>query len=314
MQQAVFQRSGLMEAALSRQQLAPPLDNLHAIRDLTLYTKNASLQVIVLNASPVKKTREGRAFRTLRVADPSGSIMFTLWNDICLSVRPSDILQLVGIGTNIWQGEMQLKLSPKGSITKVGEFCMLFSSQPDCSVLSPEVQKVYTEQKERTLSSNSNESAGQGDSTAQSGEHKSERNNHQAVLRDTEDKCAASIKYDLANRPISTCHIEPSSPGQLCRLSMASGGSNDLANQRTRSTHPSVVTNPNRPFDSNPNYPLDPLFVAQYLPAHLAPTNAGKLRGKAIRRGSARRGRGNFNGLSPNCQWIPHHKFQRNQD
>ncbi|KAI0982550.1 hypothetical protein GJ496_003883 [Pomphorhynchus laevis] len=137
--------SPLLNSIISRRN-APPLENLHAIRDIQLTTKNASLQVIVLKPGRILRTREGREMRTIRVADPSGSILFALWNAPCAHIKSGDILQLTGVGSTVWKGSMQLKLSPKGTITKCGSFCMLFSHKPDHSVLPVEVAQKYIEQ------------------------------------------------------------------------------------------------------------------------------------------------------------------------
>ena len=70
----------------------------------------------------------------MRIADKSGSINLSVWNDYGAVLREGDILRLNGCFTQIWKNSLQVKIGTKGQITKVGDFLMVFNENPDMSV------------------------------------------------------------------------------------------------------------------------------------------------------------------------------------
>ena len=117
------------------------------IKDLEPNQKSVSLQVIVLEVAKPTQTKDGHEVRTVRIADRTGSINLSVWNDHGAVLREGDILRLNGCFTQIWKNSLQVKIGNKGQILKQGEFMMLFSETPDMSVLSPEVLKTEIQRK-----------------------------------------------------------------------------------------------------------------------------------------------------------------------
>ncbi len=126
------------------------------IKDLKPNLKNLNLQVIVLDISKPTQTKDGHEVRTVRVADRSGSVNFSVWNECGSIIREGDVLRLQNCFTQIWKQQLQLKLSSKGSIVKYSEFMLLFSELPDMSILPPDILKQIQEQQGGTSSTTGN--------------------------------------------------------------------------------------------------------------------------------------------------------------
>lgn len=116
------------------------------VKDLKPHQRNLNLFVIVLDIGKPTQTKDGHEVRSVRVADKTGSINLSVWNELGSVLKEGDIIKLTGCFTQIWKLQMQLKVHPKGSITKTGEFMMIFSEQPDMSILPPDIMKSIMEQ------------------------------------------------------------------------------------------------------------------------------------------------------------------------
>jgi ssDNA-binding replication factor A large subunit len=111
------------------------------VKDLEPNQKNISLHVIVLDVAKPTQTKDGHEVRSVRIADKTGSINLSVWNEYGAVLREGDILRLNGCFTQIWKISLQVKVSNKGQIIKVGEFMMVFNELPDMSILSNELVK-----------------------------------------------------------------------------------------------------------------------------------------------------------------------------
>jgi ssDNA-binding replication factor A large subunit len=116
------------------------------IKDLKPNVKNLNLQVIVLDIQKAIQTKDGHEIRTVRIADRSGSVNISVWNECGALLKEGDILRLNNCFTQIWKNQLQVKVSAKGSIVKCGEFMMIFSEQPDMTILPSDVLKQIQEQ------------------------------------------------------------------------------------------------------------------------------------------------------------------------
>ena len=104
------------------------------VKDLEPNQKNFSIVVIVLDISKPTQTKDGHEVRSVRIADKTGSVNLSLWNEFGAVLRDGDILRMHGCFTQIWKNSLQIKIGPKGTITKVGDFLLVFSETPDMSV------------------------------------------------------------------------------------------------------------------------------------------------------------------------------------
>ena len=112
------------------------------IKDLEPNQKNLNLQAIVLDVAKPTQTKDGHEVRSVRIADKSGSINLSVWNDYGAVLREGDILRLNGCFTQIWKNSLQVKIGTKGQIIKVGDFLMVFNENPDMSVIFPKKNLV----------------------------------------------------------------------------------------------------------------------------------------------------------------------------
>lgn len=80
-------------------------------------------------------TKDGHLVTVVKVADESGSVILTLWDDIGTSVSPGDILLIAGGFVTIFQNEIRLACK-LGTVLKQGRFCMQCSELPDHSSFS----------------------------------------------------------------------------------------------------------------------------------------------------------------------------------
>ena len=91
-------------------------------------------------------TKDGNEVRTVRIADKTGSINLSVWNEHGSVLRDGDILRLNGCFTQIWKNSLQVKISNKGQIIKCGDFMMVFNETLDMSILSQDFLKTINEQ------------------------------------------------------------------------------------------------------------------------------------------------------------------------
>ena len=115
--------------------------------------KTAQSQVIVLDVGRASVTKDNHEVRTVKVADKSGSVNLSLWDEpgkqvqsgasvswrrlngfCCPECAPrsssGDIIRLSKCYTNTWKGCLTLYISKTGEIFKVGDFCLIFSEMP----------------------------------------------------------------------------------------------------------------------------------------------------------------------------------------
>ena len=104
------------------------------IKDLEPNQKSLNLHAIVLDVAKPTQTKDGHEVRSVRIADKTGSINLSVWNEYGAVLREGDILRMNGCFTQIWKNLLQVKIGPKGQITKVGDFLMVFNENPDMSV------------------------------------------------------------------------------------------------------------------------------------------------------------------------------------
>lgn len=116
------------------------------IKDLEPNQKSINLHVIVLEVTRPNTTKDGNEVRTVRIADKTGSINLSVWNEHGSVLRDGDILRLNGCFTQIWKNSLQVKISNKGQIIKCGDFMMVFNETLDMSILSQDFLKTINEQ------------------------------------------------------------------------------------------------------------------------------------------------------------------------
>ncbi|XP_047457692.1 SOSS complex subunit B2 isoform X3 [Mugil cephalus] len=87
----------------------------------------------------VTKTKDGHEVRSCKVADKSGSIAISVWDELGSLIQPGDIIKLTRGYASIWKGCLTLYTGRGGDLQKIGEFCMVYSEVPNFSEPNPEL-------------------------------------------------------------------------------------------------------------------------------------------------------------------------------
>ncbi|VDM40907.1 unnamed protein product [Toxocara canis] len=126
-------------------------EGLVTIVQLMPQMKNISCTFIVLKVGAERCSREGKHFRTVRVADVSGSILLTVWDRVADVIAESDIWHLSNGHTIVIKGSLRLNCSKRSNIIKTGEFFLPFSEVPDMSKYNAEFDQKYSLHKNRRI-------------------------------------------------------------------------------------------------------------------------------------------------------------------
>ncbi|GCC37446.1 SOSS complex subunit B2 [Chiloscyllium punctatum] len=121
------------------------------VKDIKAGLKNLNLLFIVLEIGRVTKTKDGHEVRTCKVADKTGSINISVWDDVGSLIQAGDIIRLTRGYASIWKGCLTLYTGRGGDLQKVGEFCMQYSEVPNFSDPNPEYMSQASSQNKPTL-------------------------------------------------------------------------------------------------------------------------------------------------------------------
>ncbi|XP_069555022.1 SOSS complex subunit B2 isoform X2 [Brachyistius frenatus] len=118
---------------------APTNEAVFLIKDVKPGSKNLNIVFIVLEIGRVTKTKDGHEVRSCKVADKSGSIAISVWDELGTLIQPGDIIKLTRGYASIWKGCLTLYTGRGGDLQKIGEFCMVYSEVPNFSEPNPEL-------------------------------------------------------------------------------------------------------------------------------------------------------------------------------
>ncbi|NWX86399.1 SOSB2 protein, partial [Nothoprocta pentlandii] len=105
----------------------------------------------------VTKTKDGHEVRSCKVADKTGSINISVWDDVGNLIQPGDIIRLTKGYASLWKGCLTLYTGRGGELHKIGEFCMVYSEVPNFSEPNSEhlrQNKLAQGEQNNTASSN----------------------------------------------------------------------------------------------------------------------------------------------------------------
>lgn len=103
------------------------------IKDVKPGSKNLNIVFIVLEIGRVTKTKDGHEVRSCKVADKSGSIAISVWDELGSLIQTGDIIRLTRGYASMWKGCLTLYTGRGGDLQKIGEFCMVYSEVPNFS-------------------------------------------------------------------------------------------------------------------------------------------------------------------------------------
>ena len=81
--------------------------------------------------------------RTVKVADRSGMINLTVWNEPGKVLQQGDIIRLTKGYTSMFKNCMTIYTTKYGEFVKIGDFCMIFTETPNMSEPNPELAAQY---------------------------------------------------------------------------------------------------------------------------------------------------------------------------
>lgn len=125
--------------------------------------KNLNVVFIVLEIGRVTKTKDGHEVRSCKVADKTGSITISVWDEIGGLIQPGDIIRLTRGYASMWKGCLTLYTGRGGELQKIGEFCMVYSEVPNFSEPNPDYrgqQNKGAQSEQKNNSTNNNMGTG----------------------------------------------------------------------------------------------------------------------------------------------------------
>ncbi|XP_062842454.1 SOSS complex subunit B1 [Trichomycterus rosablanca] len=112
------------------------------VKDIKPGLKNLNVIFIVLETGRVTKTKDGHEVRTCKVADKTGSISISVWDEVGALIQTGDILRLTKGYASVFKGCLTLYTGQGGELQKIGEFCMVYSEVPNFSEPNPDYLAV----------------------------------------------------------------------------------------------------------------------------------------------------------------------------
>lgn len=137
------------------------------IRDIKPAQKNINVLFIILEVGAPTKTKDNHTVRSCKIADKTGSINISIWDEIGELVMTGDICRLVKGYTNIFKNCLTLYAGKNGGISKIGEFCMQFSEVPNMSEPNPDFVAQQQAQQQQKQQDNQRKSPTELDGTGQ---------------------------------------------------------------------------------------------------------------------------------------------------
>lgn len=87
-------------------------------------------------------TKDNHEVRTVKVADKTGAVNLSLWDEPGKLIQSGDIIRMTKGYTSVWKGCLTLYAGKQGEFHKVGDFCLIFSETPFLSEYSAELDAM----------------------------------------------------------------------------------------------------------------------------------------------------------------------------
>ncbi|CAH1248302.1 NABP2 [Branchiostoma lanceolatum] len=113
-------------------------ETFYYIKDIKPGLKNLNAIFIVLDIGRPTQTKDGHEVRSCKVADKTGSINISVWDEVGELMQSGDIIKLSKGYASVWKGCLTLYTGRVGDLRKIGEFCMVFAEAPNMSEPNPE--------------------------------------------------------------------------------------------------------------------------------------------------------------------------------
>ena len=100
--------------------------------------------------------------RTVKVADRTGMVNLTVWNEQGKVLQQGDIIRMTRGYTNMFKHCLTIHPIRNGEFVKIGDFCMIFTETPNMSEPNPELAAQF-EKEEAERKAEKASRAGGGD-------------------------------------------------------------------------------------------------------------------------------------------------------
>jgi len=111
------------------------------IRNVKPGMKSINIIFIVLEIGKPTTTKDGHTVRRVKVADKTGSIDISVWDEYGTAMQAGDICKLIKGYCAIWKDSLTLYTSKGGEIQRIDDFCMAFVEVPNMSEPNSELVK-----------------------------------------------------------------------------------------------------------------------------------------------------------------------------
>uniref|UniRef100_A0A0B6YV49 OB domain-containing protein n=1 Tax=Arion vulgaris TaxID=1028688 RepID=A0A0B6YV49_9EUPU len=125
----------------------PPDSQFVFLKDVRPGIKNLHIIFIVLEVGKPTHTKDGHDVRSCKVADKTGSMNVSVWDEAGNVIQPGDICKFMRGYASLWKGGLTLYTGKIGEILKIGEFCFNFTEIPNFSEPNPELWKMEGSQR-----------------------------------------------------------------------------------------------------------------------------------------------------------------------
>jgi len=124
-------------------QVGPGGPALTSIKDLKPGMNALNLSFIVLDIGRPNTTKENQEVRTVKVADRSGMVNLSVWNELGKALASGDIIRMSRGYTGMFKNCLTVYTTRAGDFHKIGEFCMIFTETPYMSDSNPEMAQAF---------------------------------------------------------------------------------------------------------------------------------------------------------------------------
>jgi hypothetical protein len=123
--------------------MSGPSPNITLIKDLKPGMRDLNLHAIALDIGRPNTIKDNQEVRTVKIADRSGMVNLSLWNEPGKILQPGDILRVTRAYTGVFKACLTVYTTKVGEFFKIGEFCMLFSEAPFMSEPNQEMAAQF---------------------------------------------------------------------------------------------------------------------------------------------------------------------------
>ncbi|VVC41342.1 Nucleic acid-binding, OB-fold [Cinara cedri] len=118
---------------INKQKSIIPDTPLTLIKDIQNNMNNITVMCIVLDVNPAVPLKDNHEVRTVKVADSSASINFSVWDEAGAILFPGDIIRIHRAYAIYFRNCLTLYVGKNGEIEKIGDFIMTFSESINMS-------------------------------------------------------------------------------------------------------------------------------------------------------------------------------------